>query len=59
MDLPLESFTVYVTGHFSKNKSELKERIISLGGRVVKFVSMETTICLSTKGERSTTAAGY
>jgi len=51
VDAPLRGFTVYMIGRLSRSKSELKNVVTSLGGRVVKDVSEETTICLSSKGE--------
>ena len=51
VDAPLRGFTVYIVGRLSQSKSELKDLVESLGGRMVKEVSDDTTICLSSTGE--------
>ena len=51
VDGPMRGFTVYIIGRLSESKPKLTKRIESLGGRVVKEVSEETTICLSSTGK--------
>ena len=45
VDAPLRGFSVYIVGRLSQYKSELKVLVESLGGRMVKEVSDDTTIC--------------
>ena len=51
VEAPLRGFTVYVLGKLSKAKPALTRQIEDLGGRVVKQVNQDVTICLSSQSE--------
>ena len=51
VEAPLRGFTVYVLGKLSKAKSALTRQIEDLGGRVVKQINQDVTICLSSQSE--------
>ncbi len=51
VESPLRGFTVFVLGKLSKTKPVLTRQIEDLGGRVVKKVNQDVTICLSSKSK--------
>lgn len=51
VEAPLRGFTVLVLGKLSKTKGVLTRQIEDLGGRVVKQINQDVTICLSSKSE--------
>ena len=51
VEAPLKGFTVFVLGKLSKPKAALTRQIEDLGGRVVKSVNQDVTICLSNKSK--------
>lgn len=51
VEAPLKGFTVFVLGKLSKTKAVLTRQIEDLGGRVVKSVNQDITICLSNKSK--------
>ena len=55
VEAPLRGFTVYTLGKLSKTKSMLTRQIEDLGGRVVKKITQDVTICMSSQSESKTT----
>lgn len=51
VEAPLRGFTVFVLGKLSKTKPALTRQIEDLGGRVVKQINQDVTICLSSQSE--------
>ena len=59
VETPLRGFTVYVLGKLSKTKSALTRQIEDLGGRVVKQINQDVTICLSSQSESHNTGENW
>ena len=59
VEAPLRGFTVYTVGKLSKAKSALTRQIEDLGGRVVKQISQDVTICLSSESKSDEIAHNY